>query len=987
MKKSFLLISYLVMMFMCLPGCSPTPHKTNNQGAQLQQKTVSPSPKRLTNTAQNEAKQNFPGIDDKVKQDKSELISKDIAQERKLLSLPQLEDPIQKQSISKPLFLSTRGISIIAKTTKGKSQKIQLYDYTAALIIGIDRYENLGTTEQLTYAVKDAKGVEKVLRNDFQFDEIVTLHNEQATREKIMQALYGFRSLTSDGGIFVYFAGHGITIPGTLRGNDLGYLVPYDGTLNSVEMYKNISMQQVKSDICMSITAKHVFFVFDACFAGLMLDTRATLSRPSRDFSYLQAITNEPVRQVLTAGSKGETVLDGGPGEHSVFTGRFIEALENVEDYITARELAQYLKKRVHGDAAARGHKQRPTDGEIYGTGDFVFVPDLEKRGRKIGAEVEALEAEMAELKRLKDEATKAQNQSMERQIERLQLIKEAELKLAQTQKRQKEEALKYQRQSELEVEKLEKDRIQREVENEKRLNMLRIEAEKMRQDLNQDLTGGATVKSAISELKKIKEKRDKIELDFSTELRKQSKILAGFYDKRIDRIMDIPPWDKEFETKREYHDRLAKAQLKAAPIKKAKEEKLASLQNELQTALEKQISPLDKQMKTLEAKRFTLPVSHESFKFVRYYLKLQMMLVNLSTDGKSEKFFIKLEPSKAREFKRHPELLVPEIQIKPTLIGAKREKIIFNGAGKSETYTFIPLSNISDDGRFVTFPSGVEVDTKNGLKITEREGEYVAYANGIVWDTNTGLEWKAGPDIDMNWKEATTWVENLKLNGGGWRVPSINELKGLCKSATGGCNITRLLKNTNYNTWPSENESSSTAIVFSLKYGVKFGGYRGYSPNRRAFAVRSWSDGSDDKKIMEETGAKNVDTSGKYNKMKTDRVYVGYVSGVVKDPSTGLEWVAGSDRDTNWYQARTWVKNLRLNGGGWRMPTMDELQILFSKRTPLLKTTGLWVWSGETKDASGAWGYNLFRHIGRFWDERSVSSGSRVFAVRRGSN
>jgi len=54
---------------------------------------------------------------------------------------------------------ATRGISVVAKTTKGQSQKIQLYDYTAALIVGIDRYENLGASEQLTYAVKDAKGI------------------------------------------------------------------------------------------------------------------------------------------------------------------------------------------------------------------------------------------------------------------------------------------------------------------------------------------------------------------------------------------------------------------------------------------------------------------------------------------------------------------------------------------------------------------------------------------------------------------------------------------------------------------------------------------------------------------------------------------------------------------------------------------------------------------------------------------------------------
>jgi len=192
-----------------------------------------------------------------------------------------------------------------------------------------------------------------------------------------------------------------------------------------------------------------------------MLDTRATLSKPSRDFSYLKAITDEQVRQVLTAGSKGETVLDSGPGGHSVFTGRLIQALENTEDYITARELRQYLKKRVYGDAAARGYTQRPVDGEIYGTGDFVFVPDLEKKGREISAEVDALEAELAWLKRLKEEATQSQDQARERQIERQELIKDAELKQAQIRKKQKEEAVRRQRQATLEVEQLEKDRKQ----------------------------------------------------------------------------------------------------------------------------------------------------------------------------------------------------------------------------------------------------------------------------------------------------------------------------------------------------------------------------------------------------------------------------------------------------------------------------------------------------------------------------------------------
>jgi len=719
------------------------------------------------------------------------------------------------------LSAGTRGISVVAKTPKGQSQKIQLYDYTAALIIGIDRYENLGASEQLTYAVKDARGVEKVLRDGFQFEEIITLYNGQATRDKIMQALYGFRSLTPDGGVFVYFAGHGITIPGTLGGKDLGYLVPYDGSLNASTMYKNISMQQVKSDICVSITAKHVFFVFDACFAGLMLDTRATLSKPSRDFSYLKAITDEQVRQVLTAGSKGETVLDGGPGGHSVFTGRLIQALENTEDYITARELGQYLKKRVYGDAAARGHTQRPLDGEIYGTGDFVFVPDLKKKGREISAEVDALEAELVRLRRLKKEAAQARDKSREREIERRQLIKDAELKQAQIRRRQKEEAVKRESQAALEVERFEKERKQREAENDQRLAMLRSQADKMRQELSQDFTGGATIESAVAELRKINEQREKIDSEFSTELESQIESLNKFYDKKISRILDIPPWDKEFETKDDYRTRVAEAERKAMPVRQAKEQELASLRHELETARNDQIRPLDRQMRALEAKRFILPASQVSFKFVRYYLKSQMMFAALISNGTTEKLLINIPKRKAREYKYNPQLLVPEVLMKARLAGIKFDKVIFHGPGENEIYVGVRGGIVSDDGTI-----------------------YLSETNGIVRDMNTGLEWIAGPDKDTDWNEAGSWVQSQNLDGGGWRMPSMDELQGLYKEGTGSRNMTPLLKTTGWFVWSGETEGSSYAWSFNFNGGYRDWYNRYYSGNLRAFAVRSRGDG-----------------------------------------------------------------------------------------------------------------------------------------------
>lgn len=119
------------------------------------------------------------------------------------------------------------------------------------------------------------------------------------------------------------------------------------------------------------------------------------------------------------------------------------------------------------------------------------------------------------------------------------------------------------------------------------------------------------------------------------------------------------------------------------------------------------------------------------------------------------------------------------------------------------------------------------------------------------------------------------------------------------------------------------------------------------------------------------------------------DGTLVAYAAGVVYDKNTGLEWLAGADRDTTWDEGRSWVKNLTVAGRGWRMPTREELKTLYQKgagtrnMTSLLKTTGWWVWSGETKDSSAAWAFG-FGHGGREdWDTRSHSYNTRGFAVR----
>ncbi len=130
------------------------------------------------------------------------------------------------------------------------------------------------------------------------------------------------------------------------------------------------------------------------------------------------------------------------------------------------------------------------------------------------------------------------------------------------------------------------------------------------------------------------------------------------------------------------------------------------------------------------------------------------------------------------------------------------------------------------------------------------------------------------------------------------------------------------------------------------------------------------------------------IKTSYEFEEIKRDSTFIIYSTGVVTDLKTGLEWYVGPDRETNWHEAKSWVENLTIAGGGWRMPTRKELKTLYQKgvgkrnMTPLLKTTGWYIWSGETKGSSLTWVLNF--HIG-FEDsyKRRHSSFKRVFAVR----
>ena len=153
--------------------------------------------------------------------------------------------------------------------------------------------------------------------------------------------------------------------------------------------------------------------------------------------------------------------------------------------------------------------------------------------------------------------------------------------------------------------------------------------------------------------------------------------------------------------------------------------------------------------------------------------------------------------------------------------------------------------------------------------------------------------------------------------------------------------------------------ESILSSICKNNPYSAKDDEMRAYARSRLLY----WTN----KESASSTTPFSGSPSARDEEIGRDSTYIAYASGVVEDTATGLEWIAGLDADTNWNDAQNWVQRLTVDGGGWRMPTRDELQTLYKKgagknnMTPLLKISGFSVWSGEKKDSSTAWKVDYF--------------------------
>ena len=227
-----------------------------------------------------------------------------------------------------------------------------VYDDSWALIVGINDYENV---RGLNYAVEDALAMKNMLINVYGFTRknVRVLTNGEATGSNIKKELHSLvKSVGENDRVVFYFAGHGETETLGLEGGDMGFLIPADGDAEDLYLTA-IPMDELKRISDWS-KAKHMLFLVDACYGGLAAMNTRSLASTSPN--YLDNITEDISRQIITAGGKEEQVVEKDEWEHSAFTKNLLSGLKekradyNDDGIITGAEIGMYVQEKVSLD-------------------------------------------------------------------------------------------------------------------------------------------------------------------------------------------------------------------------------------------------------------------------------------------------------------------------------------------------------------------------------------------------------------------------------------------------------------------------------------------------------------------------------------------------------------------------------------------------------------------------------------------------------------
>lgn len=239
-----------------------------------------------------------------------------------------------------------------------------IYTESHALLVGINDYEH-PVFQPLGNAQQDAEDFAALLAGDPYGFQTRLLLGKEATKQRVLDALFDLRDVEENSRVVFYFAGHGYTIPDRF-GHETGYLACTD--TSPQRDYTALNLDEV-TNLRRFSAAKHIAFIFDSCFSGKALGMTTLRSAADR-------FIERRAYQVLSAGAGDQAVSD-----MRSMTRLLLQALdpERATDLVRLNAVGLFVQDQMARDTRST---QIPQFGHIEGSqgGDLVFYipPEVE---------------------------------------------------------------------------------------------------------------------------------------------------------------------------------------------------------------------------------------------------------------------------------------------------------------------------------------------------------------------------------------------------------------------------------------------------------------------------------------------------------------------------------------------------------------------------------------------------------------------------------
>lgn len=241
-----------------------------------------------------------------------------------------------------------------------------------ALVVGISKFDR--SSLNLKYAAKDAEDFKEFLVNKCHFasDHILSLVNEQATRDNIMESLGDSwlpRVAIESDLVVIYFSSHGS--PSDMDVAGVNYLVAHDTNPDKL-FTTGISIQNLAETIKQRVRAKRVLIILDACHSGGASASKGLIRTANVDAAQIAQGTGHAV---ICSSAKSESSWESKNYKNGIFTHTLIESFQTNGSDTKLSEAFSKLKTGVQAQVAAeRGVSQTPVLESSKWKGDELVL-------------------------------------------------------------------------------------------------------------------------------------------------------------------------------------------------------------------------------------------------------------------------------------------------------------------------------------------------------------------------------------------------------------------------------------------------------------------------------------------------------------------------------------------------------------------------------------------------------------------------------------